>query len=347
MPRPPSRPARLIAVLVAALVARLLAVMVAALVSLAGAAQAGEAAAAPAPREVTVGVYVSSLHGLDFGRETFRATFWLWATQDDPGFKPAVDLEIVNAQSMQVEKEYRETLPDGRINDMIKVQAVLNQRWDVHHFPFDDQLASIIVESVGSDAARLRLVPDARNSAIEPSLRVTGWQTGGLALAAADFVYRTNFGIEGAGYSAYSRLTASVAIERDALRVFFTAFVGFFVAAALMLLVAAVGAVATVRRAVDLRARLALATAALFAAVGNKYVLDASLPFGGSFSLADVIELATFAMIAFVILVTVVAEWADARQRPDLATRASRIGLAVFAAVQFGLTGWYVAYAAA
>ena len=51
-------------------------------------------------------------------------------------------------------------------------------------------------------------------------------------------------------------------------------------------------------------------------------------------------------MIAFVILVTVVAEWADARQRPDLATRASRIGLVLFAAVQFGLTGWYVAHAA-
>lgn len=131
------------------------------------------------------------------------------------------------------------------------------------------------------------------------------------------------------------------------MRIFFTAFVGFFVAAALMLLVAAIGVVDSVRLAVDLRARLALATAALFAAVGNKYVLDASLPFGGSFSLADIIELATFAMIAFVLLVTVVAEWADARRRPDLATRASWIGLVTFVAVQFGLTGWYVFHAAA
>lgn len=335
MPRPPSRPARLIANL-------LITVLLGALVALAGPARAGEA-----PRPVTVGIYVSSLHGLDFAHETFRATFWLWATQDDPRFRPAVDLEIVNAQTLQIEKEYRETLPDGRFTDMIKVQALLNQRWDVQHFPFDGQRLAIVVESVGADAARLRLVPDARNSAVEPALRITGWQLGALGLDAADFVYRTNFGIEGAGYSAYSRLTAAVAIERDALRIFFTAFVGFFVAAALMLLVAAVGAVETVRRAVDLRARLALATAALFAAVGNKYVLDASLPFGGSFSLADVIELATFAMIAFVILVTVVAEWADARQRPQLATRASRIGLVVFAAVQFGLTGWYVAHAAA
>lgn len=328
---------------IARLLARLLAVPLAVLLGLAGPAQAGEAA----PRAVTVGVYLSSLHGLDFAHETFRATFWLWATQDDPGFRPAIDLEVVNAQAMQVEKEYRETLPDGRFTDMIKVQAVLNQRWDVKHYPFDDQRPSIIVESVGGDATRLRLVPDAGNSAVEPTLRITGWHTGALAMAVTDFVYRTNFGIEGAEFMAYSRLTASVAIERDAVRIFFTAFVGFFVSAALMLLVAVVGAVESIRRAVDLRARLALATAALFAAVGNKYVLDASLPFGGSFSLADVLELATFAMISFVLLVTVIAEWADARHRPDLATRASRVGLAVFAVVQFGLTGWYVAHAAA
>jgi hypothetical protein len=230
---------------------------------------------------------------------------------------------------------------------MIKVQAVLNQRWDVQDYPFDDQRPSIVVEAVGSDATRLRLVPDTRNSAIEPSLRVTGWSTGALALGTSDFVYRTNFGIEGAGFTAYSRVTASVAIERHGVRIFFTAFVGFFVAAALMLLVSGTGAVATVRRAVGLRARLGLATASVFASVGNKYVLDASLPFGGSFSLADVIELATFAMIAFVLLVAVLAEWADARQRPDLATGASRVGFVTFAAVQFGLTGWYVAHAAA
>ncbi|GHD61596.1 hypothetical protein GCM10017083_49150 [Thalassobaculum fulvum] len=303
--------------------------------------------AAPGPREVTVGVYVSSLHGLDFARETFRTTFWLWASHDDPEFRPAAALEIVNAQTIQVEKEYREALPNGRFTDMIKVQAVLNQRWDVQDYPFDDQRPSIVVESVGSDATRLRLVPDARNSVIEPSLHVTGWTTGALALETADFLYRTNFGIEGAGYTAYSRLTASVAIERDGLRIFFTAFVGFFVAAALMLLVAATGAVETIRQAVGLRARLGLATAAIFAAVGNKYVLDASLPFGGSFSLADVIELATFAMIAFVLLVAVVAEWADARHRPDVATRVSWIGLVAFVAVQFALTGWYVVDAAA
>lgn len=323
-----------------------LARLLAALLLLAAPAQAAGSPAAPEPRPVTVGIYVSSLHGLDFTRETFRATFWLWATQDDPAFRPAVDLEIVNAQSMQVEKEYRETLADGRFTDMIKVQAVLNQRWDVRHYPFDDQRPAIVVESVGGDATQLRLVADARNSTVEPSLRVTGWEMGSLSLEAADFVYRTNFGIEGAEQAAYSRLTASVVIERDALRIFFTAFVGFFVAAALMLLVAVIGAVETVRRAVDLRARLSLATAALFAAVGNKYVLDASLPFDGGFSLPDAIELATFAMISFVILVTVVAGWADARQRPGLAARASWIGLVVFVTVQFGLTGWYVGHAA-
>lgn len=317
------------------------------LIGLVGPAHAAETATAPGPREVTVGVYVASLHGLDFARETFRTTFWLWATHDDPAFQPATDLEVVNAQTIQVEKQYREALPNGRFTDMIKVQAVLNQRWDVQDYPFDRQRPSIVVESVGADAARLRLVPDTRNSLVEPSLQITGWAKGVLALDATEFLYRTNFGIEDAGHTAYSRLTASVAIERHGVRIFFTAFVGFFVAAALMLLVSGTGAVETVRRAVGLRPRLGLATAAVFASVGNKYVLDASLPFGGSFSLADVIELATFAMIAFVLLVAVIAEWADAQDRPDLASRVSWIGVVTFVAVQFGLTGWYVAHAAA
>lgn len=170
-----------------------LARLLVALIVLVGPACAAEA---PPPREVTVGVYVSSLHGLDFARETFRTTFWMWATHDNPAFRPATDLEIVNAQTIQVEKEYRETLPNGRITDMIKIQAVLNQRWDVRHFPFDDQRASIIVESVGGDATRLRLVPDTRNSVVEPSLHITGWEMGPLVLSVGDFLYRTNFGIE-------------------------------------------------------------------------------------------------------------------------------------------------------
>ena len=92
-----------------------LARLLAALIVLVGPVHADDTPAEPGVRGVTVGVYLSSVHGLDFARETFRATFWLWATHNDPAFRPAVDLEIVNAQTMQVEREYREILPSGRI----------------------------------------------------------------------------------------------------------------------------------------------------------------------------------------------------------------------------------------
>jgi hypothetical protein len=65
--------------------------------------------------------------------------------------------------------------------------------------------------------------------------------------------------------------------------------------------------------------RIGLCGGAIFASVGNKYVVDNSLPPASSFTLADAIEVSTFLTIIFAILVVVIIMALKGRNRAALA----------------------------
>ena len=87
---------------------------------------------------VLTGIYITSIHDIDFKQKEFTITFWLWLTYKNPELDFVNNLEIPNAKT--VEKMFSTIDTSGeRIFMQMKVQCVMKDSWAISNFPFDEQ----------------------------------------------------------------------------------------------------------------------------------------------------------------------------------------------------------------
>lgn len=261
------------------------------------------------PYEIAVGVFVTSIYDMDFVGESYSTVFWIWATYDPKQLSEITEgeyiffdrIEIVNAQEKNLDptEQYVVDNPDGSQYAIAKFSATLNQNWDVRHFPFDRQMLEITIESVGMDYSQIYFVPDLENSLVSSDFSLSGWKISPIQLKGLPYVYPSTFGDQNGVRGVYPRMLVSVPLERAGARIFVTAFLGFFVAYIII-------AMLIVLDKEMLSDRLSLIMTALFAAIGNKYTIDFFFPTQVYFSLSDLIQVATFAIVAVGLINTVI-----------------------------------------
>jgi len=89
-----------------------------------------------APDTVTTGIYITSIHDIDFKQKEFTINCWLWLKYKNKAFNFAENLEVPNAKT--VVKSFTTTdSSNGRIYMMMKLQCVMKDAWRISHFPFD------------------------------------------------------------------------------------------------------------------------------------------------------------------------------------------------------------------
>ena len=274
------------------------------------AAAATPADAAPAaPVKVKVGVFLTQLYDLDMAKRSFSANFWVWYLHPDKAYKPLDGVEVVNAKNSSIRfpsttvKE--EVMWEGEKKqifwDQGKYSVTAFQDWDITNFPFDRQILHLQMEDGQNDATQTIFVADAENSKIDDTVSVPGWSIESFKIKSRDSVYKTTYGDPTLqGSSTYSRVTAAITVKREGLRLLCSMFIGFFVAFLLTCL--------TYFLDTDFMAgaRVGMCGGAIFASVGNKYVVDNMLPPVSTFTLADAIELSSFMVIILAILTVVV-----------------------------------------
>jgi hypothetical protein len=279
------------------------------------------------PYEIPVGVFVTSMHDLDFTDERYSAVFWVWATYDPKKLSEVVGseyvffdhIEIVNAleKDLNPTEQFVVNNPDGSQYAIAKFSAVLNQSWDVRYFPFDKQILKIAIESVGVTCSTIRFVPDLKNSLVSDDFSLSGWNVSPIELEGLDYEYPSTFGDPSGSKGVYPRLIANIPIQRDGGRIFVTAFLGFFVAYIVI-------AMLVVLDKEMLSDRLSLIMTALFAAIGNKYTIDLFFPTQVHFSLSDLIQVATFVIVAVGLISTLSIIKLIKRGHDELAFRLDR-----------------------
>lgn len=279
---------------------------------------------------IKVGMYIQNLFDLKFTENSCDATVWMWYLYKKEAMKPLETVEVANAKS--VDNSLPATEKKGNLFWATqRVHATLIKDWDVRDFPFDDQHVDIELEDAISDSHQLVLVPDTTNSNVSPYLKVDGWRIGKLTLQAVERKYHTNFGDPGATNSEgrFSVIRASLDIHREAWPLFFKLFTGVYVAFFISWL-------AFFIEAEMIEPRFGLTVGGLFAAVGNKYIVDSVLPDSSSPSLADDVHMITFGFILATVLVSVVSMHFHLRQRGhhskrlDSIARWALLGLYVF-----------------
>lgn len=273
---------------------------------------------------VRVGIYLLSLYDLDFPNNSFTVDFWMWFLYRNDSLEPLKNVEIANAKS------YSFVLPDNeKKNDLNwatqKCKATIRKDWDVSSFPFDKQTLQVMIEDGDADTSDVFYIADTANSQRDPSVQLDGWQIDSFRVRSTVRYYPTTYGdpeLTGGTGSAYPGVVMSISLHRDGVGLFFKLFTGVYVAFLIALLVFFI-------HSDRLDIRTGLSVGALFATVGNKYIVDSILPDSTSFTLVDALHTFTFAAILLTVVISVISMWLASSGRTSGARLLDHISAAV------------------
>lgn len=237
-----------------------------------------------------VGIYILSLYDLDFPNNSFSTDFWMWALYRSDSLDPLKSVEVTNAKSSDFAMASTEK-KKGINWGAQKCKATIRQNWDIRDFPFDRQVLRIAIEDADSDTSSLIYLPDSAQSRIDSRVALDGWKISRLRFVREDARYNTNYGDpELSTSSTYPAVVAYIELSRDGVGLFFKLFTGVYVAFSMCMMVFFFDESET-------SSRFSLLVGAMFAAVGNKYIVDSFLPLSVGFTLVDRVHVITFIYI--------------------------------------------------
>jgi hypothetical protein len=250
---------------------------------------------------VSVGIYVTSIHDIDFKEKEYTISFWLWLKYKNKAFDFAQNLEIPQAKTVTKSFPTIDT-SDGKVNMLMKLQCVMKDSWRINKFPFDRQKLRLSIENSQFDTRSLIFIADTSGRHYG-RFTVNGWKIDSFNISVDKKLYETNFGDASLDEpkSEYSAFKVAIVIERNGpwglfLKIFLGMYVSFLISYVCFYI-----------HADSIDARFGLSVGSLFAVIGNKYIIDSSLPDTASISLVDTLHGLTLLFIFFVIVCTTYA----------------------------------------
>lgn len=294
----------------------------------------GAAAAGPAnsvqsqPLQVRFGLFVSSIHELDLASGRWGVEFYGWFVFKDESFDPIRAVEVLGS-GPQVVEILRRRADDGSTYVAFRGDAWVSGNFDLRSYPFDSHELTLNFEFT-EPADRVEVVPDIEDSRVADFVALRGWHVGEPRLEVHQREYDTSFGNPGRGAATFSRATLTIPIERVRSAFLIDQFPGFAVCILISLLIYLV-------RCDQLSVRVGMVTSAIFAAVGNRYTLNATLGTEAGFGLVDKLTIVAFASILSALAVSLLVFHLNDRYGAKIAWRVDRGVLVVSAVVWLGL----------
>ncbi len=235
------------------------------------------------PDTVIVGVYVNSIHDIDFKEKQYTISMWLWLKYKNPDFDFSKYLEIPMAKAVDKSFYTVDTLEDGRIYMLMKLQCIMKDNWKIDNFPFDHQKLRFSIENSQYGAEDLVFAEDTLGKHYS-KWTISGWNVvpDSFKIKTSIKKYATAFGDPAAmkPQSEFSVFRMQIGLERNSWWLFLKLFIGMYISFLLAFLSFFVH-----HNSID--SRFTLNVGSLFAVVGNKYVIDSALPESTTFTLVD------------------------------------------------------------
>ncbi|MEJ7558714.1 MAG: hypothetical protein WKF66_10435 [Pedobacter sp.] len=250
------------------------------------------------PDTVRSGIYVTSIHDIDFKEKEYTVDFWLWLKYKNREFDFVENLEIPQAKT--VTKSFSTIDSTGtEVYLLMKIQCLMKDSWSIDNFPFDHQILRLSIENSQYDSQSLIFVPDTLGKQYDPRFTIRGWNIDSLKVSTGTKVYETAFGDTSikVPHTEYSNFKVRVGISRDALGIFGKMFLGMYVAFFIAFMCFYI-------HSDSIDSRFGLSVGSLFAVIGNKYIIDGSLPETTTFTLVDTLHGITLVFILVVIIST-------------------------------------------
>jgi F0F1-type ATP synthase membrane subunit c/vacuolar-type H+-ATPase subunit K len=244
-----------------------------------------------------IGIYINSIYDFKLDDKSYMADFWVWVNYKNDSLKFDNIVEITNSKSADF-THYSMEKKAGWNWATQKCRAQLIHQWDVSCFPFDKQQLRIEIEDAESDTSRLIYLADQANSKIDSSLNLSEWRIENFSLAHGVKTYQTTYGNPSlSGQSSYPRVVAAITISRkNSWLKLIKLLTGVYVAFLISCIVFFVS-----NESQD--SRFCLCVGGIFAAIGNKYIVESVVPSSTSNTLMDNVHTLTF---IFILLITVV-----------------------------------------
>lgn len=244
---------------------------------------------------VSVGLYITSIHDIDFKQKEYTITFWLWLKYKNRDFDFFNNLEIPQAKTVEKSFSTIDT-SDHQVYMMMKLQCVMKDSWRIENFPFDHQTLRLSIENSQYDSSALIFTPDTIGQHFDKRFALRGWKIDSCVISSSIKTYETGFGDESLAkpQTKYSTYRARLVITRDAAGLFWKMFLGMYIAFLIAYICFYI-------HSDGMDSRFGLSVGALFAVVGNKYIIDSSLPESSSFTLVDTLHGITLFFIMVVI----------------------------------------------
>lgn len=247
---------------------------------------------------VKVGVYVTSIHDIDFKQKEYTISLWLWMKYRNRDFNFLQNLEVPQAKT--VEKSFA-VIDSSKeeVSLQMKLQCVMKDTWKISNFPFDRQTLRFSIENSQFDSRSLVFVPDTVGQHFDPRFTLRGWTIDSCLLSTNIHAYETAFGDESLAkpHTEYSAFRLRMSIKRDAGGLFWKMFLGMYIAFL-------IAYVCFYIHADGMDSRFGLSVGSLFAVIGNKYIIDSALPESTSFTLVDTLHGLTLFAIFTIITAT-------------------------------------------
>ncbi len=250
------------------------------------------------PDTTKVGIYITSIHDIDFKQKEYTITFWLWLTYKNKDLNFLQNLEVPQAKT--VTKTFATVDSSGnQIYMQMKLQCVMKDSWRISNFPFDRQKLRLSIENSQYDSRSLVFVADTVGSHYDPRFTLNGWTIDSCIISTGIKPYETAFGDPkfAKPHTDYSTFKVKLDIMRSASGLFWKMFLGMYIAFL-------IAYVCFYIHADGIDSRFALSVGSLFAVIGNKYIIDSSLPESTSFTLVDTLHGLTLFFIFSIITAT-------------------------------------------
>ncbi len=248
-----------------------------------------------------LGLYLNNVYDFNLQDKSFMADFWIWMNYKNDSLKFDDALELPNSKTADFSHYSLEK--KGEINWAAqKCKAQVMYQWDVSKFPFDEQHLRLELEDAKYDASQLVYVADTANSKVDCSFNSKEWRIESFKVRADERTYKTTYGNPALnGSSSYPRVVAELVIRRNnswlmLAKMLTGAYVAFLIACLVFFV-----------SSENQDSRFGLCVGGLFAAIGNKYIVESIVPTSTTNTLMDNVHNLTFTFILLIVGVIIIS----------------------------------------
>ncbi len=255
---------------------------------------------------ITIGAYVNSLYDFNLTDNSYKTEFWLWMKYNKNLKLDSIQnqIEFINAKSTP-HIQAASTNKKGNLNWYgAKYSGEFEKNWDVNSFPFDKQKLKITIESGEYNTDKLIFKCDDKNSKLNKlyANSLDEWEIKNYKFYIKNIKYDTTFGDptlnKNSSYSAFN-FEINI-IRKDPYLVLFKLITGLLVAFIISCCVFFI-------KPINVDPRFGLSVGGLFAAIGNKYIIEGKVPVTNQITLLDNIHNLTFIYILLITILSVIS----------------------------------------